>query len=98
MIVHNEAEISRAVEVTVTQRGDQSSHIDTSLDMGPHTRYEIYTEVTMGIVRGLGAAFGGLLSISFETIAFAPLAGFVGIVVGEVVGDVTDWVLSVILG
>jgi len=47
VIIHNEAEVSRTVEVTVTQRGDESPNIDTSLDMRPHSRQKINNEVIM---------------------------------------------------
>jgi len=47
VILHNEAEVSRTVEVTVTQRGAESSNIDTSLDMNPHSRQKINNEVIM---------------------------------------------------
>ena len=47
VIIHNEAEVSRTVEVTVTQRGGESPNIDTSLDMNPHSRQKINNEVIM---------------------------------------------------
>ncbi|WP_338738389.1 hypothetical protein [Haloplanus salilacus] len=47
VILHNEAEVSRTVEVTVTQRGAESSNIDNSLDMDPHSRQKINNEVIM---------------------------------------------------
>lgn len=47
VIIHNEAEVSRTVEVTVTQRGDGSTSIDTSLEMEPHSRRKINNEVIM---------------------------------------------------
>ncbi|WP_267665674.1 hypothetical protein [Halorubrum yunnanense] len=47
VILHNEAEVSRTVEMTVTQRGGESSNIDTSLDMNPHSRQKINNEVIM---------------------------------------------------
>lgn len=47
VIVHNEAEISRTVEVTVTKRGGESSNIDTSLEMDPHSSQKINNEVLM---------------------------------------------------
>lgn len=47
VIIHNEAEVSRTVEVTVTQRSGESSHIDTSLDMKPHSKQKINNEVIM---------------------------------------------------
>jgi len=47
VILHNEAEVSRTVEVTVTQRGAESSNIDTSLDMSSHSRQKINNEVIM---------------------------------------------------
>lgn len=47
VVFHNEAAVSRTVEVTVTQRGGESSNIDTSLDMGPHSRQKINNEVLM---------------------------------------------------
>ena len=47
VIIHNEAEVSRTVEVTVTHRGGKSSNIDTSLDMRPHSRQKINNEVIM---------------------------------------------------
>lgn len=48
VIIHNEAEVSRTVDLTVTKRGGESSSIDTSLDMKPHSRQEINNEVIMG--------------------------------------------------
>jgi hypothetical protein len=45
--IHNEAEISRTVELTVTKRGEESSSIDTSLDMDPHSKQKINNEVIM---------------------------------------------------
>lgn len=47
VIFHNEAEVSRTVEVTVTRRGEESSDIDTSLDIGPHSQQKINNEVLM---------------------------------------------------
>ena len=47
VIFHNEAEVVRTVEVTVTQRGDGSANIDTSLDMRPHSTQKINNEVIM---------------------------------------------------
>ena len=47
VIIYNEAEVSRTVEVTVTQRGGESSNIDTSLVMDPHSRQKINNEVIM---------------------------------------------------
>jgi hypothetical protein len=47
VILHNEAAASRTVELTVTQRGGESADIDTSLDMNPHSRRKINTEVLM---------------------------------------------------
>ena len=48
VIVHNEASVSRSVAVTVTQRGEDSPHIDTSLDLNPHSTQTINNEVIMG--------------------------------------------------
>jgi hypothetical protein len=47
VIVRNEAATSRTVAVTVTQRGSESSNIDTSLDMNPHSRRKINNKVIM---------------------------------------------------
>lgn len=47
MIIHNVAEVSRAVEVAVTKRGGESPSIETSLEMDPHSRQEINNEVIM---------------------------------------------------
>ncbi|MFB6206610.1 MAG: hypothetical protein ABEJ05_08820 [Haloglomus sp.] len=47
VIFHNEAEVSRTVQVTVTQRGEESPNIDTRLDMEPHSRQKINNEVIM---------------------------------------------------
>ena len=47
VIIHNVAEVSRAVEVAVTKRGGESPSIETSLEMDPHSRQEINNEVIM---------------------------------------------------
>jgi hypothetical protein len=47
VIFHNEADVSRTVEVTVTQRGDDSSDIDTTLDMRSHSTQKINNEILM---------------------------------------------------
>jgi hypothetical protein len=47
VIFHNEAEVSRTVEVTVTQRGTDSSNIDTTLEVSPHSTQTINNEVIM---------------------------------------------------
>lgn len=49
VIIHNEAEVPRTVEVTVGKRGGgKSSSINTSLDMKPHSKQKINNEVIMG--------------------------------------------------
>jgi len=48
VILHNEAEVSRTVGLTVTQRGSESSNIDINLDMNPYSREKINNEVIMG--------------------------------------------------
>jgi hypothetical protein len=47
VFIHNDADVSRTVEVTVTERGGESSQIDTSLEMSPHSRRKINNEVIM---------------------------------------------------
>ena len=47
VIVHNEAQVPRTVDVTVTQRGAESPNIDRSLDMSPHSTLKINNEVIM---------------------------------------------------
>jgi hypothetical protein len=47
VIIHNVADVSRTVGVTVTQRGGSSPTIETSLDMNPHSRRTINNEVIM---------------------------------------------------
>lgn len=47
LIFHNEAEVSRKVEVTVTKRGGESSIIDTRFDMSPHSSQKINNKVIM---------------------------------------------------
>lgn len=47
VIVHNQGEIPRTVEVTVTRRGGESPSIEPSLDMEPHSTRTINNEVLM---------------------------------------------------
>lgn len=47
MILHNVAEVSRTVEVTVTQAGSTSPSIETSFDMTPHSERKINNQVIM---------------------------------------------------
>jgi hypothetical protein len=47
VIIQNIAEVSRTVDVTVTQRDGTSPNIETSLDMSPHSRAKINNEVIM---------------------------------------------------
>lgn len=47
VIIHNVAEASRTVEVTVTQTGNTSPSIDTVLDLAPHAARTINNEVIM---------------------------------------------------
>ncbi len=47
MIFHNVAEVSRTVEVTVTQAGSTSTTIETSFDLAPHSERKINNEVIM---------------------------------------------------
>jgi hypothetical protein len=48
LVIPNEAEIPPTVDVTVGQRDGESSELNASLDMGPHSKQEINDEVTMG--------------------------------------------------
>jgi hypothetical protein len=47
VIVHNVAEVSRTVEVTVTQADSTSPNIDTRFDLPPHSKRKINNEVLM---------------------------------------------------
>jgi hypothetical protein len=47
VIIHNVAEVSRTVDLTVTQRGDTSPTVETSLDMDPHSSHKINNQVIM---------------------------------------------------
>ena len=47
MIFHNVADVSRTVEVTVTQAESTSPNIETSFDLPPHSERKINNEVIM---------------------------------------------------
>lgn len=48
VVVHNEGEVPRTVELTVTQRDSGSPRIDTRLELGPNEQEKINNEVIMG--------------------------------------------------
>ena len=48
IIVHNDGEVSRTVDLTVTQRDSESSRIDTRLEVRPNEQEKINNKVIMG--------------------------------------------------
>ena len=46
-VVHNEGDVSRTVDLTVTQRGSESSRIDTRLEVRPNEQEKINNKVIM---------------------------------------------------
>ena len=48
VVIHNEEDERRTVDLTVTRRDSESSSIDTSLELEPNSRETINNEVIMG--------------------------------------------------
>lgn len=48
VFVHNERNVPRTVELTVTQRGSESPRIDTQLEVQPNEQEKINNRVIMG--------------------------------------------------
>ena len=48
VVLHNEGPDTRSVDLTVTNRGSESSSIDTSLELEPNTQETINNTVIMG--------------------------------------------------
>jgi hypothetical protein len=48
VFVHNEGEVPRTIDLTVTQRDSESSRIDTRLELRPNEREKINNRVIMG--------------------------------------------------
>lgn len=47
VFVHNEGDVPRTIDLTVTQRDSESSHIDTRLELRPNEQEKINNKVIM---------------------------------------------------
>lgn len=57
VIIHNEGDVQRTVDLAVTKRGSEQSSIDTKIEIEPNSRHTINNKVIMGSDYDVEVAF-----------------------------------------